>query len=301
MVIVYIFSFLYNFVYFFCFLNESRPPPPARSSLGCQPWLQVPLPAYPSCWFRIRFLMPESFRICPKLLPFRACLAYWPTLVCLPATQACTAVLPPPLCDYLEGDTFAESSKPVILLSIILARYSHLPPLSSILLSTGIRWLWISVCSDKCHLLLPTVPCGKHIEHKVITCQTDRVRLNEKKKKEQLPKASTFFPLSLSVGILEVLHCVLVESPEALNIIKEGHIKSIISLLDKHGRNHKVRELFDFHEWILESLHGGDLAIDCKRLEERIWNVFYQNEMIGILSYVHVIAYWKYKPVRKMG
>lgn len=44
-------------------------------------------------------------------------------------------------------------------------------------------------------------------------------------------------------GILEVLHCVLVESPEALNIIKEEHIKSIISLLDKHGRNHKVRAL----------------------------------------------------------
>lgn len=42
------------------------------------------------------------------------------------------------------------------------------------------------------------------------------------------------------LGILEVLHCVLVESPEALNIIKEGHIKSIITLLDKHGRNHKV-------------------------------------------------------------
>lgn len=47
---------------------------------------------------------------------------------------------------------------------------------------------------------------------------------------------SFFFP----PGILEVLHCVLVESPEALNIIKEGHIKSIICLLDKHGRNHKV-------------------------------------------------------------
>lgn len=43
------------------------------------------------------------------------------------------------------------------------------------------------------------------------------------------------------LGILEVLHCVLVESPEALNIIKEGHIKSIISLLDKHGRNDKVQ------------------------------------------------------------
>lgn len=41
-------------------------------------------------------------------------------------------------------------------------------------------------------------------------------------------------------GILEVLHCILVESPEALNIIQRAHIKSIISLLYKHGRNHKV-------------------------------------------------------------
>uniref|UniRef100_A0A667ZYR6 Ryanodine receptor 2b (cardiac) n=1 Tax=Myripristis murdjan TaxID=586833 RepID=A0A667ZYR6_9TELE len=44
-------------------------------------------------------------------------------------------------------------------------------------------------------------------------------------------------------GILEVLHCVLLESPEALNVIKEGHIMSIISLLDKQGRNHKVLEV----------------------------------------------------------
>uniref|UniRef100_A0AAQ5YL56 Ryanodine receptor 2 n=1 Tax=Amphiprion ocellaris TaxID=80972 RepID=A0AAQ5YL56_AMPOC len=49
--------------------------------------------------------------------------------------------------------------------------------------------------------------------------------------------------LEASSGILEVLHCVLVESPEALNIIKEGHIRSIISLLDKHGRNHKVLDV----------------------------------------------------------
>lgn len=45
---------------------------------------------------------------------------------------------------------------------------------------------------------------------------------------------------SLNKGILEVLYCVLIESPEVLNIIQENHIKSIISLLDKHGRNHKV-------------------------------------------------------------
>jgi hypothetical protein len=37
----------------------------------------------------------------------------------------------------------------------------------------------------------------------------------------------------------------VLESPEALNVIKGGHIQSIISLLDKHGRNHKV-----MHEYI---------------------------------------------------
>lgn len=41
-------------------------------------------------------------------------------------------------------------------------------------------------------------------------------------------------------GILEVLHSILTESPESLNIIQKAHIKSIISLLYKHGRNHKV-------------------------------------------------------------
>ncbi|KAF7669099.1 hypothetical protein LDENG_00247690 [Lucifuga dentata] len=49
--------------------------------------------------------------------------------------------------------------------------------------------------------------------------------------------------MEASSGVLEVLHCVLVESPEALNVIKEGHIHSIISFLDKHGRNHKVLEV----------------------------------------------------------
>ncbi|TTS33136.1 Ryanodine receptor 2 [Bagarius yarrelli] len=43
--------------------------------------------------------------------------------------------------------------------------------------------------------------------------------------------------LEASSGILEVLYCILIESPEVLNIIQENHIKSIITLLDKHGRN----------------------------------------------------------------
>lgn len=46
------------------------------------------------------------------------------------------------------------------------------------------------------------------------------------------------------IGILEVLHCILIESPEALNMIQRGHIKSIISLLYKHGRNHKVSSTY---------------------------------------------------------
>ncbi|XP_061602252.1 ryanodine receptor 3 isoform X2 [Cololabis saira] len=46
-----------------------------------------------------------------------------------------------------------------------------------------------------------------------------------------------------SSGILEVLHCILIESPEALHIIQRGHIKSIISLLYKHGRNHKILDV----------------------------------------------------------
>uniref|UniRef100_A0A8C2R5V6 Ryanodine receptor 1 n=1 Tax=Capra hircus TaxID=9925 RepID=A0A8C2R5V6_CAPHI len=46
--------------------------------------------------------------------------------------------------------------------------------------------------------------------------------------------------LEASSGILEVLYCVLIE---ILNIIQENHIKSIISLLDKHGRNHKVLDV----------------------------------------------------------
>ncbi|KAI5618783.1 ryanodine receptor 2 isoform X1 [Silurus asotus] len=49
--------------------------------------------------------------------------------------------------------------------------------------------------------------------------------------------------LEASTGILEVLHCVLMESPEALSFIKEEHVHSIITLLHKHGRNHKILEV----------------------------------------------------------
>ena len=66
--------------------------------------------------------------------------------------------------------------------------------------------------------------------------------------------------VTVFLGILEVLHCVLVESPEALNLIKEGHIKSIISLLDKHGRNHKV----DSTQIPLHYQAGWIACIKCK-------------------------------------
>ncbi|XP_068597641.1 ryanodine receptor 2-like [Brachionichthys hirsutus] len=62
--------------------------------------------------------------------------------------------------------------------------------------------------------------------------------------------------LEASAGVLEVLQCVLEESPEALNVIKKGHIHAIISFLDLHGRNPKP--LFQVLE-VLRSLcvcHG---------------------------------------------
>ncbi|XP_071832667.1 ryanodine receptor 2-like isoform X4 [Apostichopus japonicus] len=46
-----------------------------------------------------------------------------------------------------------------------------------------------------------------------------------------------------STGVLDVLQCVLIRSPEALNIIKERHIKSMISQLEKHGRDPKVLDV----------------------------------------------------------
>lgn len=37
-----------------------------------------------------------------------------------------------------------------------------------------------------------------------------------------------------------MLYCVLNESPEALNMISEDHIRAVIGLLDKVGRDPKV-------------------------------------------------------------
>ncbi|VDO40897.1 unnamed protein product [Haemonchus placei] len=56
-------------------------------------------------------------------------------------------------------------------------------------------------------------------------------------------------------GILDVLYCVLTESPEALNMINEGHIRSVISLLEKVGRDPKVLD-------VLSSLcEGNGMAV----------------------------------------
>lgn len=46
-----------------------------------------------------------------------------------------------------------------------------------------------------------------------------------------------------SSGVLKVLHCVLIDSPEALNMIKERHIQGIISLLDRNGKDPMVLEV----------------------------------------------------------
>ncbi|CAJ0957143.1 unnamed protein product, partial [Mesorhabditis belari] len=58
-----------------------------------------------------------------------------------------------------------------------------------------------------------------------------------------------------SEGILDVLYCVLTESPEALNMINENHISSVISLLEKVGRDPKTLD-------VLSSLcEGNGMAV----------------------------------------
>ena len=44
-------------------------------------------------------------------------------------------------------------------------------------------------------------------------------------------------------GMMDVLYCVLNDSPEALNMMQEEHIRVIISLLEKFGRDPKVLDI----------------------------------------------------------
>ncbi|VEL24211.1 unnamed protein product [Protopolystoma xenopodis] len=41
-------------------------------------------------------------------------------------------------------------------------------------------------------------------------------------------------------GVLDALHCVLTDSDEALNLIQDRHIRTLIGLLEKQGRDPRV-------------------------------------------------------------
>ncbi|OQV16827.1 Ryanodine receptor [Hypsibius exemplaris] len=58
-----------------------------------------------------------------------------------------------------------------------------------------------------------------------------------------------------SEGVLDVLHSVLTDSPEALNMIREDHIRGIISLLDRSGRDYKILDILG------SFCVGNDLAV----------------------------------------
>lgn len=55
--------------------------------------------------------------------------------------------------------------------------------------------------------------------------------------------------------MLDVLHCVLIDSPEALNMMRDEHIKVIISLFEKHGRDPKVLDV------LCSLCFGNDVAV----------------------------------------
>jgi ryanodine receptor 2 len=54
---------------------------------------------------------------------------------------------------------------------------------------------------------------------------------------------SLMYDVMFNVGMMDVLYCILNDSPEALNMMKEEHIKVIISLLEKFGRDPKVLDI----------------------------------------------------------
>jgi ryanodine receptor 2 len=87
-----------------------------------------------------------------------------------------------------------------------------------------------------------------------------------------------------SRGVLEVLHCVLIDSPEALNMIKERHIQGIISLLDRNGKDPKVLEVLcslcanngiavrTNQNLICENLlPRGDLLLQTRLIDQIVW------------------------------
>ena len=43
---------------------------------------------------------------------------------------------------------------------------------------------------------------------------------------------------------LDVLYCLLQSSPEAVNIFTETHIKILLNMIDKFGKDHKVKLVF---------------------------------------------------------
>ncbi|KAK7901892.1 hypothetical protein WMY93_018661 [Mugilogobius chulae] len=85
-----------------------------------------------------------------------------------------------------------------------------------------------------------------------------------------------------SSGVLEVLHFILLESPEAVNLIKEEHIESIVGFLDRHGYNHKV-----MHDTIC-SEHG--LNIKMVRFELVFLCIFQVLEVLSSLCMCHGTA-----------
>ncbi|CAG9530378.1 unnamed protein product [Cercopithifilaria johnstoni] len=87
-------------------------------------------------------------------------------------------------------------------------------------------------------------------------------------------------------GILDVLYCVLTESPEALNMINESHIKSVISLLEKVGRDPK--NIIAQH-----LLPGKDLLLQTK-MRDHVSSMT-PNIVVGVVEGSSQFRRWYYE------
>ncbi|KAI3389454.1 hypothetical protein SNEBB_011471 [Seison nebaliae] len=76
-----------------------------------------------------------------------------------------------------------------------------------------------------------------------------------------------------SAGVLEVFHCILIDSPEALNMIKEFHIQTIISLLDRGVRDPRVLD-------VLCSLCVGNRVAVRGNQNMILWNLLMRQDLL---------------------
>ena len=84
--------------------------------------------------------------------------------------------------------------------------------------------------------------------------------------------------------MMDVLYCVLNDSPEALNMMQEEHIRVIISLLEKFGRDPKVS-----HSLYQDTIDSQDVSLQKIFLDQSYFINWTNNQNKSSLSLKHFL------------